>query len=92
MDLLNSMKISSSSLCLICFSSPIIYEMFLHSSPLTRQIIENIIPTWEQFLLLEMFKKKEILRSADATRALQYPAEFWEMLPAFSLNEEIFQF
>lgn len=32
--------------------------MFLHSSPLTGQIIENIIPTWEQFLLLEMLKKK----------------------------------
>lgn len=36
--------------------------------------------------------KKEILRGADATRALQYLAEFWEMLPALSLNEEIFQF
>lgn len=58
--------------------------MFLHSSPLTRQIIENIISPWEQFLLLEMFFKKEILRGADATRALQYLAEFWEMLPALS--------
>lgn len=33
-------------------------EMFLHSSPLTRQIIENNIPTLQQFLLLEMFFKK----------------------------------
>lgn len=33
-------------------------EMFLCSSPLTRKIIENTIPTWEQFLLLDMFFKK----------------------------------
>lgn len=33
-------------------------EMFLRSSPLTRQIIENNIPTLQQFLLLEMFFKK----------------------------------
>lgn len=66
--------------------------MFLHSSPLTGQIIENIFPTWEQFLLLELFKKMEILRSADAIRALQYLADFREVLPALSLNEEIFRF
>lgn len=66
--------------------------MFSHSSPLTGQIIENIIPTWEQFLLLEMLKKKETLRSIDAIRALQYLADFQEVLPALSLNEEIFPF
>lgn len=37
-------------------------------------------------------KKKEILRSPDAIRALQCLADLWEMLPKLSLNEEIFQF
>lgn len=37
-------------------------------------------------------KKKETLRSIDAIRALQYLADFQEVLPALSLNEEIFPF
>lgn len=59
MDLLNSMKISGSSLPHLLFFPNHLYEMFLHSSPLTGQIIENIIPTWEQFLLLEMLTKRK---------------------------------
>lgn len=35
--------------------------------------------------------KKDILRTPDAVRALQCPADFWEMFPVLSSNEEIFQ-